>query len=211
MRTSARWLETACLVLSSIILMVATSIPYSLAQSNHAALLMASGTWRLHSRIPLGSERLVLEPGHKPVEMLASAEAPEFEGWTLEGSHNKPVLLDAARKPVEDLPHSIVFRVTVSSRCELVDPDPLPVDWSKNVSDFLLDVHFRLQIFRGMQMREIDPQKTWMIGIPADEPADERIYRSLFDLGDVRPDDRIVLLVTDGAGNRLGKFHLEFL
>ena len=183
----------------------------ALAQSNRAAQIMAADKWQLHSRIPLGSERLLLEPGHKSVEMLATAEAAEFEGWTLEGKHSHPLLLDAAHKPVQALPRSIVFRVTVTSHCEIDDPDPLPLDWSKGLSEFLLDVHFRLQIFRGMQMREIDPERTWMIGIPADEPADERIYRSQFNLGDVRPDDRIVLLLIDGDGNRLGKFHLEFL
>src|SRR5690349_12395927 len=184
---------------------------HSFGQSNRALQLMEAKTWHLHSRIPLSSDRLLLEPSHTSVEVLATAEAAEFEGWTLDGTHNHPLLLDASRKPVQALPHSIVFRVTVTSRCEIEDPDPLPIDWSKGLSDFLLDVHFRVQIFRGMQMREVDPAKTWMIGIPADEPADERIYRSRFDLGDVRPDDRIVLLVEDSSGNRLGKFHLEFL
>jgi len=196
------------------ILVVALSLTtalYSFAQSNRALQLMEAKTWHLHSRIPLGSDRLLLEPSHTSVEMLASAEAAEFEGWTLDGTHSHPLLLDASRKPVQALPRSIVFRVTVTSRCEIQDPDPLPVDSSKGLSDFLLDLHFRVQIFRGMQMREIDPQKTWMIGIPADEPADERIYRSRFDLGDVRPDDRIVLLVVDSTGHRLSKFHLEFL
>ena len=187
------------------------SAPHSFGQSNRALQLMETRTWQLHSRIPLGSNRLLLEPSRRSVEMLASAEAAEFEGWTLDGTQSHPLLLDASHKPVQALPRSIVFRVTVTSRCQIEDPAPQPIDWSKGLSDFLLDVHFRVQIFRGMQMREIDPEKTWMIGIPADEPADERIYRSRFDLGDVRPDDRIVLLVVDSTGNRLGKFHLEFL
>ena len=50
-----------------------------------------------------------------------------------------------------------------------------------------------------------------MIGVPLDETSDERIYRSTFNLDGVRPDDRLVLLVTDGKGARLTKFHLEFL
>jgi hypothetical protein len=62
-----------------------------------------------------------------------------------------------------------------------------------------------------MQMRDVMPLKAEMIGIPADEPSEERIYRATFNVGDIRPDDRIVLLVTDGAGARLSKFHLEFL
>ena len=53
--------------------------------------------------------------------------------------------------------------------------------------------------------------KTWIIGVPESEASDERVYRSTFALEDVRPEDRIVLLVTDGNGARLTKFHLEFL
>jgi hypothetical protein len=32
-----------------------------------------------------------------------------------------------------------------------------------------------------------------------------------FDLGDVKPEDRIVLVILDSKGQRLSKFHLEFL
>ncbi|HVH89658.1 MAG TPA: hypothetical protein VM912_23275 [Terriglobales bacterium] len=181
------------------------------AQSNHAAALLAGGVWRLHSRVPLGSDRLLLQPSQRRVEILATAEAPALEGWTLEGKNSQAVLLDASHAPVRALPSSMTFRVTVTARERLVDSDPLPINWSKTVDDFLLDMHFRVQIFRGLERREVEPQKTWMIGIPAAEPAEERIYRSSFNLGDVRPDDRIVLLVTDGSGNRLSKFHLEFL
>ena len=60
-------------------------------------------------------------------------------------------------------------------------------------------------------MRELQPLKTKMIGMPADEESDERIYSSTFDFGELRPDDRIVLLITDSNGTRLSKFHLEFL
>ena len=60
-------------------------------------------------------------------------------------------------------------------------------------------------------MRQLEPVKTWIIGVPESEASDERVYRSTFALEDVRPEDRIVLLVTDGNGARLTKFHLEFL
>ena len=165
----------------------------------------------MHSRIPLGYDSLLLNPDQKAVQILASAEAPELEGWTLTERSNKAVLLDASHKPVELLPKSITFRVTVGTRDKFIDSSPMPVDCEKTLNDFLLDMHFQLQVFRGMEMRQVGPVKTWMIGVPADEASDERVYRSTFDLKDVRPDDRIVLLVTDGSGTRLTKFHLEFL
>ena len=181
------------------------------AQSDHTIMLMSGGTWHLHQRIPLGSEALVLEPAHRAVQILATAEAPQFEGWKLESRHNNAVLVDVSGKPVTELPRLINFRITMSAREKVLDSNPLPVETTKDLNHFLLEVHFRLQVFRGMEMREIKPITAKMIGIPADELSDERIYRASFDVGSVRPDDRIVLLITDGAGNRISKFHLEFL
>ncbi len=180
-------------------------------QSDHIVMLMAGGTWHLHKRIPLGSEALLVEPAHRAVQILVTAEAPQFEGWKLESRQNNAILLDVTGKPVTELPRVINFRVTVSARDKVLDSNPLPVESTKDLNQFLLDVHFRLQVFRGMEMREIAPVTTKMIGIPADELSDERIYRTSFNVGSVRPDDRIVLLITDGDGNRISKFHLEFL
>jgi hypothetical protein len=189
-----------------------SAVSLSSAQSNHANLLAEGGTWHLHSRIPLGSDSLRLQPSQKLIALFATAEAPEFEGWTLESPHShNPALLDVARKAVHALPRKISFRVTASARDRIDDGDPLPIETSTNLEDFLLGLHFRVQIFRGMEKREVEPVSTRLIGVPADEQSDERVYRASFNLGDVRPDDRIVLLVLDAAGNRLSKFHLEFL
>jgi len=181
------------------------------AQSNRGSTLLAGGAWHLHSRIPLGYDALLLHPARLGVQILASAEVPEFEGWTLTERGNKVVLLDSSARPVRLLPKSITFRVTVGTRDKFGDSNPMPTDCAKTLNDFLLDMHFQLQVFRGMEMRQLEPVKTWMIGVPADEPSDERVYRSAFKVEDVRPDDRIVLLVTDSSGARLTKFHLEFL
>jgi hypothetical protein len=145
------------------------------------------------------------------VAILATAEAPEFEGWDLKQQNNRPVLLDVAGKPVNALPKTISFRVTVGTRNKFATSAPMPFECSKSLNDFLLDMHFQMQIFRGMEMRQMKPIKAEMIGIPADEPSEERIYRATFNLEDVHPDDRIVLVLTDGSGARLSKFHLEFL
>ena len=145
------------------------------------------------------------------IAILATAEAPEFEGWNLKEQDRRPVLLDVSGKPVNALPRTISFRVTVSTRDKFATSEPMPFECTKSLNDFLLDMHFQMQIFRGIEMRQVKTLKAEMIGIPADEPSEERIYRATFKLGDVRPDDRIVLVVTDGSGARLSKFHLEFL
>ena len=194
-----------------LLLVVATVMVPLAAQSNHATTLIEGGAWHLHSRVPLGFESLLLLPSRIPVELLASAEVPEFEGWTLASRERRVVLLDAHGRPVETLPKSVTFRVTVGTHNRLLGSDPMPFDSTKTLNEFLLDMHFHLQVFRGMQMRQLEPVRTWMIGVPLAEASDERIYRSTFDLDSVRPDDRLVLLVTDGNGTRLTKFHLEFL
>jgi len=211
MSTSRKSVRRAGAVLFAATVSVLLLASLLAAQSDHTIMLMAGGTWHLHRRIPLGSEALVLEPARRAIQVLATAEAPQFEGWKLESRHENAVLLDVSGKPVTELPRVINFRVTVSARDRVIDSNPLPVKTAKDLNQFLLDVHFRLQVFRGMQMRELGPIATKIIGIPADELADERIYRASCNVGSVRPDDRIVLLVTDGSGNRISKFHLEFL
>jgi hypothetical protein len=194
-----------------LLLMTSGALLTLSAQSNRTAMVATQGTWHLHSRIPLGSDAILLQPSHRLVAILATAEAPEFEGWDLKQQNNRPVLLDVAGKPVNALPKTISFRVTVGTRNKFAASGAMPFVCSKSLNDFLLDMHFQMQIFRGMEMRQVKPIKAEMIGIPADEPSDERIYRATFNLEDVHPDDRIVLVLTDGSGARLSKFHLEFL
>ena len=169
-----------------------------LSQSDHAAVLAASGGWRLTSRIPLGIDTVMLRPAHRVIQMLASAESPEFSGWTLSAHDNQAVLLDRNGQPVQTLPRSLTFRVTADAQDSLIDQNPMPIDYAGSVNNFLLDMHFSLQIFRGMEMKTLKPKRAWLIGVPADEPSDERIYRATFDVGDLKPDDRVVLLITDG-------------
>lgn len=181
------------------------------AQSNRVSMLRADGTWNLHGHIPLGVEALELEPAHRLVELMASAESPAFSGWKLTLNGQRPVLLDNSDREVRALPSSITFRVSASARTTFLDSNPTPFDSDQDPAQFLLGLHFSVEVFRGMQMRTVRPARQRLIGVPADEPSDARVYRVSFDLGDVRPEDRIVLLVTDASGKRLTKFHLEFL
>ena len=197
--------------LSLAAFLVAAALVPLRAQSNRNVLLLTGGTWHLHARIPLGSDSVFLQPADRVVSMFATAEASEFEGWNLTAQNQRPVLLDTRGKPVQELPKAITFRVTIGTREKLVGLAPPALECSKNLNDFLLNLHFTAQVFRGMEMREVRPTRVWIIGVPADEPSDERVYRASFDFGDLRPDDRIVLLLADSDGVRIAKFHLEFL
>ena len=207
----SRFKPSSQLKLRAILLLSTTLVYPLLAQSNHARAVLDGGIWHLHARVPLGFDSLLLYPSRLAVQILASAEVPEFEGWTLKERESKVVLLDASDQTVRKLPKSITFSVTAGTRDKLTESNSMPLDCTKSLNDFLLDLHFHLQIFRGMEMRQLEPVKTWIIGVPESEASDERVYRSTFALEDVRPEDRIVLLVTDGNGARLTKFHLEFL
>jgi hypothetical protein len=184
---------------------------YLFGQASTRNAMLSSGAWHLHSRVPLGSDTLLLSPSHEVVSILALAESPQFEGWSLALDHEKPALLDASGKPVQALPRVITFRVTAGTRDKVMDGNPLPLNVSQDLNSFLLGLHFEAEIFRGMQMRRLQPVSAAMIGVPANETSDERIYRVKFNLGNVRPDDRIALIVSDANGQRLTKFHLEFL
>jgi hypothetical protein len=175
------------------------------------SLTPRTSVWQLHARIPLGTDSLLLQPSKRVVSILASAESPQFEGWRLVPRSQRAALLDASGKPVQALPSIIAFRVTAGTRDKIIDEHPMPTPVAQDLNTFLLGLQFEVQVFRGMDMHLVKPTNTQMIGIPADETAEERIYHVKFDLGDVKPEDRIVLVILDSKGQRLSKFHLEFL
>jgi ubiquitin-protein ligase len=60
-------------------------------------------------------------------------------------------------------------------------------------------------------VKELEPLSVKIIGVPADTPYDERIYRVSFELPNIPVDDRIVLNVLSPNGECLSKFHLQLL
>ncbi len=60
-------------------------------------------------------------------------------------------------------------------------------------------------------MQVIQPVLVRQIGMPADVPYDERVYRIAFDTGNIPVDARLVLEVFSPKGELLTKFHFELL
>ena len=79
------------------------------------------------------------------------------------------------------------------------------------MNEFLLGLKFKLKIFRGLQMKTVNPSNVKLIGVPSYEPYDERVYRVSFETPDLPVDARLVLEVFDSTGTRLTRFHLEIL
>jgi hypothetical protein len=79
------------------------------------------------------------------------------------------------------------------------------------MNDFLLGLKFKLKVFRGLHMQQLTPSNVKLIGVPAYETYEERVYRVTFDTPDLPVDARLVLEVYDADGTRLTRFHLEML
>jgi hypothetical protein len=162
-----------------------------------------------HSLVPLGALTFSVDPWHSVLTVLASAENSEFEGWRRELQGERTRLVDSTGHPVRLFPDQVDFRVTLGTRTRLVEEIPFPIQTTLPVNDYLLNVRFRLRIFHGLRQTEIPASSVAMVGVPADIPYDERIYRVSFDLDDISTDDRVVLEVLAPGGERLCKFHLD--
>jgi hypothetical protein len=164
-----------------------------------------------HSVVPLGAERIDLKPSKRDMYILATAESPYFEGW--HGRADEHFLLSADGSKVKYYPRRIDFRLTATA----MRPDLLSIDsfgtlhlTEPEVNDYLLHLGFRIIVFHGLQMTRIEPDSVRLLGMPADVPYDERIFRTSFNLPYPVPiDDRIVLEVLSPSGDRLCKFHLD--
>lgn len=166
-----------------------------------------------HSVVPLGTDAIELMPAKKDVFLLASAESSQFEGMKRTNNDGTVTVIGPDGSPARHFPSTIDFRLTVSTnKKKLADElvvDPYPIKATGDVNDYLLGLKFRLRIFHGLQMREFEPREVKLIGVPADVPYSERIYRASFDIGQVSLEDRLVLEIFDPDGTRVSKFHLE--
>ena len=161
------------------------------------------------SLIPLGMQTFAVKPWDAVMTVLASAENPHFEGWRRLIQGEKRRLVNASGEAVRFYPERVEFRITTGTRISLADAEPFPLRTSLSENDYLLNLRFRVKIFHGLKQKIVHPESTEMIGVPADIPYDERIYRVAFDLGQVSMNDRVVLEVLTPNGERLCKFHLD--
>jgi len=164
----------------------------------------------LRARIPLGMERLQIEPNNRHIFMMATAESPEFENW-VRPSAGARVLYTRDGTLVRNFPRQLQFRVTATTKpYDLVGVDEFRMRYEGDLNQFILGLKFRLRIFRELDARTVEPSDVTMLGVPADTPYDERIWRVSFEIGEVPVDDKVVLEVLSPEGERLSRFHLAF-
>ncbi|HSE48468.1 MAG TPA: hypothetical protein VLA96_04610 [Terriglobales bacterium] len=199
--------QTRRLTILGVVLLLAAAG----AASGPAKSAPTAWGYDFHAVVPLGYDTLRLEPAKKVVCLLASAEAIGFEGLQRREDNGRVLVTSASGEPVKHYPEVIDFRVTASARKKkLADRDdaPYPVHAEQPVNDYLLRLKFRLVIFHGLEARVLEPAAVRLIGVPADVPYDERVYRVSFNVGKVAVEDRMVLEVLDPDGNRVSKFPL---
>jgi hypothetical protein len=165
----------------------------------------------LRSTIPTGYDIVKLKPSGTNLFLLGLIECPELEGaqHVSEGSHAQIVAADGSS--LDHFPRFINFRITASLRKELLDSTPDGSVTAQDPREFILKLGFALRGYDGLQSYELQPQSVEMIGVPADIPYDERVFRVSFDVGSRPVSDRFVLEVLSPEGARIARFHFELL
>lgn len=161
--------------------------------------------------MPLGSDSMLLQPAKQRLNMLLSLECPELEKVVVKGDGKNKTVYYSDGSPLKYYPSDLSFRFTIGSRTASDEPSPYDVDTKDNVDHFQSNLHFRLKVFHGIEAKTYEPVEARMIGVPANVPYDERIYHLNFKLKEVPVRDRMMLEILDESGNRVAKFHLQFM
>jgi len=216
MKTSGLALSTINKSARSFILAAAVRAilaPAVLVTMASAALAVAqqdAGPYR--AATPAGSEVVLLKPSGAVVTLLGLAECQEIEGAQHVDQGLKARVVRADGAPMQSFPRHFSFRVTASLRKTLLEEPGSVLKTEEEPSQLLVKLRFRLKAYDGLHMRVIEPASTAMIGVPADIPYDERVYRVTFDLPNDEPlTERFVLEVIAPKDERLARLHFSLL
>jgi hypothetical protein len=149
----------------------------------------------LHSAMPAGAMVVRLAPSGTDVAVMGLIECPEIEGArrVSEGMNSRIVSSDGTT--LEHFPRHFSFRITVSLRKTLIEAPSETIMTPDDPQEFLLKLAFKLKVYHGLQTHELPPQSVEIIGMPADVPYDERVFRLSFDVENLPVTDRVVLVV----------------
>jgi hypothetical protein len=176
---------------------------------------LAASSWHttpfFHSTTPAGYDVLAIKPGDAIVSFLALIECPELEGAQAVGEGTAAKIINADGQPLTTFPEHFSFRVTASLRKTVLLDPTATISTDQTPQNLLLKLKFQLKAYHGLQARVIEPESVQMIGVPADVPYDERVYRINFALDKLPITDRCVLEVLSPTGERLTKFHFDLL
>jgi hypothetical protein len=160
----------------------------------------------MHGSIPAGYKVIQLKPSGATVSLMALIECPQLKGARRisQGLNSRIVLPDGSK--LQRFPQRFSFRVTASLRRAVLDPPSSSLAFASDPASLLVGLKFKLRDYDALVSKRIDPGSVRMIGVPADVPYDERVFRVNFDIGDRPVTDRLVLEVYSPDGKQIGKF-----
>jgi hypothetical protein len=166
----------------------------------------------LRTPMPLGAEGYHLAPANKNFYLLACVEDPQFDGLRVSRIRSDQSVVDPSGRHWKNFPAEVNFRVTATALADVLNNlDSEVVNEPGDLNGLFLGLKFRLKVYRGLEVRILPPSSLKLIGVPADVPSEERVYRVSFDTKDLPVDDRLVLEVLTPGGQLLSRFHLELL
>jgi hypothetical protein len=161
----------------------------------------------LHAATPAGFTVIQLNPSGAQLSLLALIECPEIEGALHVAEGLNATIISAEGVPLKHFPRDFSFRITASLRKTVLEPPESTIVTAEEPRQFLLKLGFRLKIYDGLDMREVEPKTVTLIGVPADIGYDERIFRLTFDVGgDLPLSDRLILEALSPQGESLTHF-----
>ncbi|HEX3094104.1 MAG TPA: hypothetical protein VHW72_15830 [Candidatus Angelobacter sp.] len=165
----------------------------------------------LRPTLPAGYDVVALKPSGANLSLMGLIECPELEGAqsVAEGVNKK--LVSADGDTIRHFPQRFSFRITASLRKMLMDRPAASVDISDEPQELLLNLKFRIRAYNGLENHEIVPESVEMIGMPADVPYDERVYRINVNNVDLPITARLVVEIRTPQGELLTHFPFSLL
>src|ERR1700727_565958 len=149
----------------------------------------------LNSATPAGYDVILLKPSGDALSLVGLIECPELAGAHHISRGLNAKLMAADGNLIQKLPQRFSFRVTASLRKILLDGPAATVNIEGDPHELLLNLKFRVRAYHGLQAHEIAPDSIEMIGMPADVPYDERVYRINMNVANLPVSDRMVIEV----------------
>jgi hypothetical protein len=160
----------------------------------------------MHSNMPAGYEVVFLKPSRTTLALMGLIECPELEGAQRVSVGTRGKLVSADGQPIRKFPPRFSFRITASLRKVFVDGAVSSMDIPDEPHELLLKLKFRIRAYNGLEVQEIVPESIEMIGVPADVPSDERVYRVNLNNVSLPITDRLVVEILSPQGEVLTHF-----
>ncbi|HEX4604745.1 MAG TPA: hypothetical protein VH724_12165 [Candidatus Angelobacter sp.] len=165
----------------------------------------------LRSTMPAGYDAIILKPSGETLSLLGLIECPELEGAQHVSEGFNARLISASGETIHEFPRHFSVRVTASLRKIFLEGPVASVSLPDGPRELLLHLKFRVRAYHALESREIAAESIEMIGMPADVPYDERVYRININAANIPITDRLVIEVLSPQGERLTHFPFSLL